>query len=147
MLKTFHSAVHCTTTTHLLHSSLYTNNLILIIGSVRLCHCERLSVPCYFLAPCDKHKHTALPRSQRPGRRRLAPPSPAAAGPPSYTSRQAPAHHRCRIAAGCHRATCLSRDRYKPQLHEARLWLVYIISHILFMILKHTIQFLATTQN
>jgi len=34
-------------------------NLILIIGSVCLCHCERLSVPCYFLAPCDNCKHTA----------------------------------------------------------------------------------------
>jgi len=34
-------------------------DLILIIGSFCQCHCERLSVPCYFLAPCDKRKHIA----------------------------------------------------------------------------------------
>jgi len=39
-------------------------NLILIIRSVCLCHCERLFVPCYFLAPCNKHKHTGHAHQQ-----------------------------------------------------------------------------------
>jgi len=40
------------------------SHLILIIGSVCLCHCERLSVTCYFLAPCDKRKHTVHAHQQ-----------------------------------------------------------------------------------
>ena len=35
------------------------SSLILIIGSVCLCHCLALSLPCCFLAPCDKRKHSA----------------------------------------------------------------------------------------
>ena len=71
---------------------------------------KRLSVPCYFLAPCDKHKHTAHTHQQ------------AASQVSTDSTWRRPVwlpHSSLRFQCPVGRRSY----RLTPQLHKTRLWL------------------------